>query len=396
MATRKRQAKKTEPQAQVPQQAIQPPQAQKQPTLPGHWSQISDGLRWLNDRALPVTGLMLAIAMCYLLAFIQVEKVPISITSAATALPSLFVMLVVLITLLTSFLLTPTLVLFTPLQPQGKIRLIDLLEWRDDGKVNTRAALSIVGAWFLKLAVIGGAFGLIIFFYDVWVKPNPLVMLPLGLLILALAAGLFLKVVVPRRLLALKWRESSWSLQGALVLGMGPQLLLMGFVLILAGRATESIDSVWIFALCILAGVIVLSLMQLAGAFIIAMLVKPDRSLAGAAMASIGLVALLGFYQPSAAWLTKTALQMTASGARACTVLSWTDEGAKHFESLRDPSTSTRTKPLRILMESDGQYLVRDRDTSSMRVDFIPRSIATGMDECPSRQAPPKAVANPT
>jgi hypothetical protein len=66
------------------------------------YAQLSQGLLWLNERAWPLGGSILLIAGIYLFQYIQVEKIPLSITSSAVvaALPAMFVMLVFVITML--------------------------------------------------------------------------------------------------------------------------------------------------------------------------------------------------------------------------------------------------------------------------------------------------------
>lgn len=381
--------------------AIQREPGSVPPDAQGHWQQFSRASLWLNDRALPMSGLMLSIAMLYMLSFIQQEKVPLSITSSTmiTALPSLFVLLVLLIALLTGFLLSPTLALFTPMTPQGSKRLIDLLQGQHDKPSQGRqpaVSKAIIGGWLLSLAPPGVALGIVELLpmqwldeYSIWLELAFLLMCP-ALAVLILWVAIRFHPQVP------KWRETSWSFRGLLMATMLPQLVLMTYVVMLAARATHGNGgSLGILALCTLTGAVGLGLLQLAGARLIAVVTKPGDSLAGAALLSIGLVALLGIYPPSGALLAGAALQITASGARTCAVLSWTPEGAKALPRLKDSAFPNDTLPLRILVESDGHFLVRAIGEKSKRVDFIPRSVVTGIHECPAVRSGPPPAANP-
>jgi uncharacterized membrane protein len=67
--------------------------------------QVSEGLSWLNNRAWPLTGILLFISVMYLYGFIMQKNVPLSITSPAiiTALPVLLVVSIMIIIFLAGF-----------------------------------------------------------------------------------------------------------------------------------------------------------------------------------------------------------------------------------------------------------------------------------------------------
>jgi len=375
-----------EPKTQAPLTTQPPQQARQQPITNDPWRQISDGLHWLHERSFPLTGLMLAVAVSYLFSFIIEEHVPVSIAFTASALFILFAMVVVLIALLTILVLSPTLALFVRFGPRSNNRVIDLLDRRNNNK--KVASLGLIGVWFIPLAFIGAALGLIYWKDQGWAE----LCVSLVLIVLALLSAfvemvtiwLFLKFGMKTQQDARDW-WSVWKSQGWLVaISMIPQLLLMNFVFLLAAKNLNNSDGAWTFVGYILLGGILLGFLQLVGAKVLATSIKADRtfSIVNVALASTCLITVLGLYPFTGSWLTKQALQFTNSGARACAVLSWTADGAKQFRLLRDPADESQTKPLRILMESDGQYLVRDLASKSKWIDFIPRSIITGIDDC--------------
>jgi len=386
------------------------------PVTRNPWHQIghdlSDGLRWVHERAFPLTGLMLAVAVCYLFLFISKEQVPISITFAASALPTLFIMVVVLIALLTLLLLFPTVVLFVRFGPQGNNRLVDLL-----GKKNrnaTPAPSKLIIVWFMQLIAMGLSLGMIYSKFPDSTGLGIVVLLPLLVLLGMWGIWWLLKSVIryqsPEMLsrtsffclvlyrlskndikdqsLMREWRQSFWDLTLLFVPGIISQLALVSFVFMIAAGNFNNSDSVWVLVAYVAIGVFALGAVQIVGAMIAVTSMKPNHTLSVVkiALISAGFVASLGIL-PVGSYLTEAVLQFTASGVRQRAVLSLTADGIKQFESLKAEDDKTCTKSLRILMESDGYYLVRnleDRAGSSSGIDFIPRSIVTGIDDkCP-------------
>lgn len=349
-------------------------------------------MRWLQERTFPVTGLILAVAACYLLSFIEEEHVPINITFAASVLFTLFLMVVLFIAFLTLLLLAPTLVLFTQFGPQSNSRLVNLL----NGRGNRFARCLLTIAWLVSLMFIGIGFLVALSIYQRCIDPWPgiLIFVILILLTLVLAARLFVKIVAVIYPLPQVRRKSFSLAPGWLIFNMFLQFLLVYAIFFIITKIFGDSGSVWFFMEKILPSVILVGLVQIGAAMFIGTLIRANGSfsLAGAAVAFISLVALLGMYPPSGSWITTQVLQTTASGARPCAVLSWTTDAEKQFESLRNSTDRRKTKPLYIFAVSDGQYLVRDHDSRSKRIDFIPSSFVTGIDNDCSHQQPRAAT----
>lgn len=363
----------------------------------GHWlGQASDGLRWLDERAWPLAGLALFVPLLYLHNFIHEEQVPLSITSPAiiTALPAMFAFLVLFIGVLALFLVSPTMMLFTPVRTDRKDRLVDLLPRQHidaDGRPHIHHGVII--AWFAMLAIIGIGPGALIAAPENLFDEHSHWLLLGVLLLIALSACAFILIVIRSRPLDLKLKEISWGFRATVVLALLPQALLMSYVMSLSARiAHDEGGSYPVFAVCVLAGATILGILQLAGARIVASVTRPGRSLATAAVAGFVSVALLGLYPPTGAHLAGAVLQATASGARPCAVLSWTTESPPAVRPLHGIDGAgkiigDKSVPLRILTEADGYYLVRKRaeNAGNKAVHFVPRPLVGAMESCPKQ-----------
>jgi len=95
-------------------------------SAPNRYAQLSGSLKWLNDRAWPLSVGILLTAGLYLYQYILEEQIPLSITSSAVlaALPAMSAILVFIISVLVAFILSPIFVLFHRLNASDK-RLSD-------------------------------------------------------------------------------------------------------------------------------------------------------------------------------------------------------------------------------------------------------------------------------
>ncbi|MNG00510.1 hypothetical protein D3C84_834490 [compost metagenome] len=103
------------------------------------------------------------------------------------------------------------------------------------------------------------------------------------------------------------------------------------------------------------------------------------------------LVIVLGLYPTTGAKLGGFAFQVSASGARNCTLMNFVPE-SKGLEALVDPDRPGFSRPLRVIAEADGIYFVRLWKTDSKAVQFVPRASLVGVDVCPP--AKPKTASS--
>ncbi len=360
------------------------------------FDQISQGLVWLNERAWPLSGCILFISMWYLTGFIVEEKVPLSIASSPiiATLPVLFVLILLFIVLLVGFLLSPTAMLFTIVRKPGRERLVDLLIQPGEAVGRFSIPRNIVIGWFLIPTIA------VLFIGLVWLLSEKLDVIPgwimsaLVLLSLPISVVVFVLVVIKEKSLKLKLGDFSSDFWIATCFSVLPQFLIIAYVFILSIRlAQASGDSYFLLWLSVLIGVIVLCFLQLVGAKLIASARQPEHAVVNSFKAGVIIVVLLGVYPPSASLLTGGAFKLTASGGRACAVLTWNSENPPGIEALHSTDNTKQSRKLRILIQVDEYYFVRPALEKSKKVEgaetpkkvyFVPREIVSSIDDCPS------------
>lgn len=353
----------------------------------GDWrNQISEGLLWLNERAWPLAGVVLFVAVIYLHSFIHEEKVPMSIASPAiiTALPILFALLLLSIGLLMGLLFSPTMMLFTPIKKKCSARLVDLLV-KPGGYESGRFGmpLRIMGGWLSIPVIMGVMVGIIWLLSDKY-KDATWVMSFLVLLSLPVAAFVFIRIFIKEESLSLRLSDVSSDFWVSVIVGQIPQFLLTIYVITLSGRIAHAYgNSHVVFVMCGVVGVVALCLIQLIGAKKIASVTQPEQSLATSFITGFIIVVLLGIYPPTASRLTGSMLQLTTSGGRACAVLTWTSNASVGVEAVRNSEVPGQSKSLRIFIDVDGYYLVRPIGAIGKPIYFVPRDIVSSIDDCP-------------
>ncbi|CAM3968832.1 hypothetical protein D3C81_886780 [compost metagenome] len=320
--------------------------------------QLSDGLLWINDRAWPLGGCLLFLSGLYLHQYIQVEKIPLSITSGAviTALPIMFAMMIFVIVVLSTNILLPTMVLFQRLDAKGR-RLADQLEGKSRGAVS--------------LAWLAGSLALALFlafsgYFVIQIGPMDwywLVLLPVGLIAVATFVG-FIHWLVPTDL----DKPERGEFYTIALCSAGLQLLVLlqvtAVVETLVGELAGSASTFLpIMALEVLVLVIVQVLM-------VAMMVHFHRqkNVFRPLMVSFTLLLMVvGLFPEAAAKIGGYALQVSGSGGRTCIVLN-TEQGP--------------TESMKILAEADGIYYARPITATTKELQLIRRDTVKGFDEC--------------
>lgn len=348
--------------------------------------QISQGLIWLNERAWPLAGFVVFVPVLYLFNFIQEEKIPLSITSSSviTALPVLFALILLCIALLVGLLLTPTIMLFTPLEKKNKDRLIDLLvnakksRWK-----RSPFPWMIIGAWlFVPITLVFIVAFISILFEATDDSPHWLMQLLL-LASIPVSALIFVTWVLKGTGRNIRFRNISSDFFISVLIGIVPQFLITTYVISISIRIAQSSDyQLAVIAAGVLIGILVMCPIQLFGATVVASVNKPDRSFGSALSIGCIFVVLLGLYPPSASLLTGAVFQLTSSGGRPCAVLSLhsTDSIEKNIIDHQYPMQS---KPLHILIEVDGYFWVRPKISLNKDVYFISHENVSRISECP-------------
>ncbi|WP_431760931.1 hypothetical protein [Pseudomonas sp.] len=347
------------------------------PSTPNHYEQLSRGLSWLNDRAWPLGGSILLIAGIYLFQYIQVEKIPLSITSSAViaALPAMFAMLVFVIAMLGALIVMPVFIIFHRLNKSGE-RLSDHLNF-DQGKPElTTLHRRLVLHWGYGLLLLGAFVWLIgaLASYDLnhgwWI----VLQVALGILTLFGHAWIITRVV--------KTKVSSefWFACGMSALVQW--LAILNVTVVVSRSVSEFVNDVWWFMPLMFLELVVLWLIQMAGAYFVVVMRRHEHPVAHAALVGMAVIFAVGLIPQASAKLAGVTLQIPSSGARNCTVMTWAPD-AQLLATIKDPDNSGVSIRLRLLAEADGMYIVRPWRSEDKAVQFVPRPSVTGIDECP-------------
>jgi hypothetical protein len=343
---------------------------------PNRYAQLSQGLLWLNERAWPLGGSILLIAGIYLFQYIQVEKIPLSITSSAVvaALPAMFVMLVFVIAMLGALIVMPAFILFHPLNDSGE-RLSDHLSF-DQGKSKlTPLHRRLVLHWLYGVLLLGSFVWLIgvLASYDHtsgwWIVG----MVGLGLLTLLGHAWIITRV----------WKTSvSFEFWIACVMTALVQwIAILNVTVVVARSVSEYVEDVWLFIPFMFLELVLLWLIQLGGAYFVVVMRRHEHPVAHAALVAMVIIFVVGLIPQTSARLAGVTLQLPSSGARNCAVMTWAPS-TPLLDAIKDPGNPGSSIRLRLLAEADGMYIVRPWRADTKAVQFVPRSSVTGIDEC--------------
>lgn len=348
------------------------------PPTPNRYTQLSQSLLWLNERAWPLTIGVLLTAGVYLYQYIQEEKIPLSITSSAviTALPVMSAILVFIISVLAAFILLPIFVLFHRLDESGK-RLSDEFSVDQTSPEKRARHRGMLWRWGSSLLIFGTFCALLTLIGSqitaTWYWG------------LAAALGLMLTMACYFWLLTFNVeRPVSTDFRFACVMSAFVQIgVILNVTIVAIEIADQYIQSLW-WLVPLMAGVLFFVWMiQLLGAMFVVKMRRHEHPVALIASVGIVLVILLGLYPPTGAKLGGFAFQVSASGARNCSIMNFVPE-SKGLEPVMDPGKPGFSLPLRVIAEADGVYFVRPWRTDTKAVRFVPRASLLGVDGCPA------------
>lgn len=348
-------------------------------------TEVSNGLLWLNDRAWPLAGGVLFTATMYVFKYIQDEKVPLSITSPSViaALPIIFALLSFFIAVTALLFLIPTTMLLTPMTLHGD-HLIGKLEREGSGKRGKALRATLIFGWLSGLSALGVIVWLAIFIPAEWraMYPN-LVAVTLPILVVSSAVvfvGFFLYV---QGLSGLRWRDVSAEFKATCMMGSVLQLFALLFFFSSALAIVRNGGGSYVHLLGVaLLGILGIGVCQVIAAVGLSSLKRSGRSFSVGIFITIFGLMLLLLLTPVSSKLAGFALQVTASGGRACTVLRWTPDAAAITKLFEDPKRKGYSQNLRIWNSDDGYYQVRPFNVATKEIWFIPRASVAGVDGC--------------
>lgn len=351
--------------------------------------QISSGLTWLNERAWPLAGFVFFVPVIYLLSFIQEEKLPLSIASSSiiSSLPVLFALILLCITLLVGLLLSPTMILFSPLEKNNSDRLIDSLISSDNSqKTSLPFPWKTIFAWMLAPIVLISIVAIISLFIeadDGGIHWSLQLLLIISIPVTAIIFILSVRKATGRNI---RLRDISSDFCLSVLMGIVPQFLITTYVIIVSVRIADSSD----YPLAVIAAAAVIALavlcpLQLIGATLIASVGRTGQSFKRALSIGCSIIVLLGLYPPTAAWLAGSVFQLTSSGGRPCAILSFHSIDSIE-KSIIDTEYGMKSKPLRILIDVDGYFWVRPKDILSKDIYLVSHEATSRISECPAEK----------
>jgi len=157
---------------------------------------------------------------------------------------------------------------------------------------------------------------------------------------------------------------------------------ILNVTVVVARSVSEYVDDVWWFIPFMLLELVLLWLIQLAGAYFVVVVRRHEHPVAHAALVAMVVIFVLGLIPQTSAKLAGVTLQLPLSGARNCTVMTWASS-TQLVDAIKDPGNPGSSIRLRLLAEADGMYIVRPWRAETKAVQFVPRSSVTGIDECP-------------
>ena len=340
---------------------------------------VSDGLLWLNERAWPLGGGILFMSALYLHNYIQTEQIPLSITSPVivTALPTLFAMLILVIALLSSLILIPTAMLFTPMK-KGEPPQIACMS-ADGTAENIRQRKWLAFQWLAGLTVVGAFWILIVFFAPV--RDAHAVFQFMGFVLTLLLFIVAVNFTQLRRA-----RRSPRGVSGDYIFSCLISSLVQVLVTLYAFSVTEVLASqyesnVWTQVLYMTIGLVILWFIQFAGANLLLGVMQHQNPVAYVTLIAAVVISVLGLISPVSSKLAGYAFQFSASGGKPCAVFTWSSNHEVGVDSLSQHATRNSI-PLRVLAKADDYYLVRPHGTMSKAVTFVPQQAVAIIDEC--------------
>lgn len=359
--------------------------------------QLDVALRWLNDHAWPLAGIILLISMAHLRNYLVVERLPISLASPAllSAIPVVFGLAALFVGVLTALFLLPTVLLLTKVRENGK-SLIEAMfpepspdqarvvagerdltkaQWRELGA----SRRNLVGRWVAGFVFYGLPLGISGFIPIDFIRENPLLSSIIGIVALVAFIVLFVRLVTKIPLSWAAWKETTPDFLAICSASAFVQFFLMTYLVdASAAVAGRYIDSMWRFLPILIVVLVVLAVIQLLCATIVHQLRTHQRASVVALQIGIALVALSSLATDQSANAVRLALQVEGPDGRPCAVLESTGDKAKN-----PGNQGLFNVPVKVLIEADGTYYVRRAGAPGGGVDLIPRDEVQHIGVCP-------------
>lgn len=365
--------------------------------------QLDAGLKWLNDHAWPLAGVILVISQLHLHNYLTVEGIPISIASSAllTAIPAVFGKTALIVGVLTLLFLLPTVLLLAEVR-EGGSSLIDAMrpEVRPKGaaagterlqsskqsrRVISKKGRGLAVRWIIGFVFYGLPLGASGFLVPVdFIDKHPWISSVVGLVVLMFFIIVFVWIVTRIPLSMSAWRALSPDFLAICGATAFVQFFLMTYVVDTSARvAGQYMDSKWLFLLALIVVLMVLAGMQLVGAIAVHQLRVHSQPSVVVIQVGIALVAFSSLaVEPSAAAVASM-LKVKAPDGKDCVVLVKKSDAA--MPNAEEQADGLKSRPVRILLEADGTYYARTFDARDREVILIAKGDVAKVSVCPGK-----------
>jgi len=353
--------------------------------------QLKVAFEWLSQNKWLATGSLSFVSMIYWYNFISFENIPINIVSSdfISSIPAIFSYLAFFIVLFGFYLFAPAVVFFTPVREKnGKYQYA--MPRPKDFDAEKRKL-------FWRWMAIQSMIVLLAVFAGKYVDPPCSILALLSLFAITVFLAVFLLASMPADA-DVKKASIRCEFLGAVLFSVLLQAIIVFVIFVVIFEGEKQANSGVVYFSAFLWS-IVLFLSQLAiTKFVISASRHKDfikKSIVGV----FAVIFLLGFIPQTGSFLLGLILRNTTSGLRHCTVLSWDKSaafGAVSPDVMGDVLGDS--KPLRIFIEADGNYIVRTLEMieeKSKTVHFIPKKLVLSMEKCQSSTQPSASKTAP-
>lgn len=379
------------------------------------FDEISDFLKWAQDRVGPLTFAGLAISALLWLDFLKVFSLPVSFLSVSSlsALPALFATVVFIVAAITINAVMPAFVLWTPLFSDGPSLASLSLQKRLPTTENdtrrevqtTASKLSEAEAKKIRIKLVNRWISLgacIAILWTIWVAstfcPNnhvPGWMLLINLL-LSICVGLSLFFPILKKVAG---ERPSWSFMLQLSGAILAQSVVTFWILYIFLKTTTDIafSTLALRAAAYIIVVFVITLVQLLAAQRVALGPYPNI-LKHSVLIAIAVLTMIVAIPPAGAMLASYPLRTTAPDGGSCVVLTLLpvqDNSSKTYATVQDISNPGHTVHFAFLTHLDDRYYAKI-DSLKGIVYPIADSLVGSLDTCSGIKNPVEVIATET
>ncbi|NTY89113.1 hypothetical protein FCH33_20285 [Serratia fonticola] len=347
--------------------------------------EFSDGLEWLHNRAWPLGGVVFFLSVICLFNYVTQAHVSLSITSSSViaALPTMMALVIFIGFILVATMVMPTAVLFAPIEKNGP-QLVSLLTTQIEHG-NNKIEWRFIFIWMMMLLVMNFITLIIVSFFleafsrnTVWASPLFIFSSIISCLLVLLGATRLVNKKIPLRNISAEYWGASCSTAILQIFMVTTSML---FAMRLA-ETSSKMDDYWSFWGYSTVLVLAIGFFQIVSAHLFLHAQGHKSPVRQGALIAVFIVTASSIFPPIGGNIASYAFQIMASGGRQCSVLRWSASPSEDVTFLIEEN-GPYSKPLHILLDDNGFYQVRLKDSESDEVHFVPHTSVASMQSCP-------------